>query len=84
MFLLGRTACAAITATLITVVVHARGRRVICYNSAGSFENWRPDVKAVFNAEYDLTRSQFCPQARSLGLSSIRKRLNLGVWRRAC
>jgi hypothetical protein len=25
--------------------LHAQGRRVICYISAGSFENWRPDVK---------------------------------------
>jgi hypothetical protein len=40
--------------------------------------------KPVFHAEYSLTRSQFCPRAERLGLSSIRKRLSLRVWRRAC
>ena len=54
------------------------------YKECGRYRPFLRAGKAVFNAEYDLTRSQFCPQARSPGLSSIRKRLNLGVWRRAC
>jgi hypothetical protein len=40
--------------------------------------------KPVFHAEYSLTRAQFCPRAERLGLSSIRKRRSLRVWRRAC
>jgi hypothetical protein len=54
------------------------------YHECAGYRPFLHAGKAVFNAEYDLTRSQFCPQARSLGMSSIRKRLNLGVWRRAC
>ncbi|MFF1510042.1 endo alpha-1,4 polygalactosaminidase [Streptomyces sp. NPDC058326] len=40
--------------------------------------------KAVFHVEYELKTSQFCPQARKLGLSSMLKRYDLGVWRQAC
>ena len=54
------------------------------YSECGRLRPFLRAGKAVFNAEYDLTRSQFCPHARKLGMSSIRKKLNLGVWRRAC
>ncbi len=40
--------------------------------------------KAVFQVEYDLASSQFCPQAKRLGFSSLRKHRTLGPWRRAC
>ena len=40
--------------------------------------------KPVFHAEYDLPTSAFCAEARRLGLSSIRKRLDLGPWRETC
>ncbi|MGA5194862.1 endo alpha-1,4 polygalactosaminidase [Streptomyces exfoliatus] len=40
--------------------------------------------KAVFHVEYELDTAEFCPQARKLGLSSMQKRYELGVWRRAC
>ena len=40
--------------------------------------------KPVFHAEYDLARDEFCPLAQRLGLSSIRKRLELDAWREAC
>jgi hypothetical protein len=40
--------------------------------------------KAVFNAEYNLDTSRFCPRARALRFSSIRKRVDLGPWREAC
>ncbi len=40
--------------------------------------------KAVFHAEYDLTTEQLCPTARRLGLSSLRKNLELGPWRQTC
>lgn len=40
--------------------------------------------KAVFHAEYKLPLSRFCPQSRRLGLSSIRKRLELPAARQAC
>ena len=40
--------------------------------------------KPVFHAEYDLPTSAFCAQSRRLGLSSIRKRLELDAWRETC
>jgi hypothetical protein len=40
--------------------------------------------KAVFEVEYRLERSKFCPKAKQLGFNSMRKRLSLGPWRRVC
>jgi hypothetical protein len=40
--------------------------------------------KAVFSVEYALPRSAFCERAAALGISSIRKHLDLGAWRRSC
>ncbi|MBO1335572.1 endo alpha-1,4 polygalactosaminidase [Streptomyces sp. VRA16 Mangrove soil] len=40
--------------------------------------------KAVFHVEYALPNSRFCAEAKRLGLSSMRKKLKLGVWRRPC
>jgi hypothetical protein len=40
--------------------------------------------KPVFHAEYDLPTSAFCAESRRLGLSSIRKRLDLDAWREVC
>ncbi|MEW1693315.1 endo alpha-1,4 polygalactosaminidase [Streptomyces sp. NPDC091265] len=40
--------------------------------------------KAVFHVEYELPVARFCAQSRRLGLSSLLKRYELGVWRRTC
>ena len=40
--------------------------------------------KAVFEAEYNLPTAAFCPQARRLGFSALRKHLDLDAWRQAC
>ncbi|MDK9500357.1 endo alpha-1,4 polygalactosaminidase [Streptomyces katrae] len=40
--------------------------------------------KAVFHAEYELQTSRFCKQSKRLQLSSLQKKLDLGVWRRTC
>ncbi len=40
--------------------------------------------KSVIDIEYDLARRQFCSNADELGISAVRKRLNLNAWRRAC
>ncbi|MFF3686763.1 endo alpha-1,4 polygalactosaminidase [Streptomyces sp. NPDC002187] len=40
--------------------------------------------KAVFHVEYALPVGRFCKQAERLGLSSMRKTLDLGVWRQPC
>ncbi|MCK8680804.1 endo alpha-1,4 polygalactosaminidase [Streptomyces lichenis] len=40
--------------------------------------------KAVFHVEYALKNDDFCGEARALGLSSMRKRLDLDPWRKPC
>ncbi|MCX5401220.1 endo alpha-1,4 polygalactosaminidase [Streptomyces sp. NBC_00102] len=40
--------------------------------------------KAVFHVEYEVPASDFCADSRRLGLSSMEKKLELGVWRKAC
>ncbi|TFE39111.1 endo alpha-1,4 polygalactosaminidase [Streptomyces sp. ICN441] len=40
--------------------------------------------KAVFHVEYALANRDFCAESRRLGLSSMRKRLELDAWRRPC
>lgn len=40
--------------------------------------------KAVFHVEYQEPTSAFCAESRRLKLSSMRKRLELGVWRQPC
>ncbi|MFH9015040.1 endo alpha-1,4 polygalactosaminidase [Streptomyces sp. NPDC017943] len=40
--------------------------------------------KAVFHVEYELPTGRFCPDSRRLKLSSLLKKYELGVWRRAC
>ncbi|TWG02615.1 hypothetical protein FHX80_111025 [Streptomyces brevispora] len=40
--------------------------------------------KAVFHVEYELPLARFCDGSRRLGLSSLLKKYELGVWRRQC
>jgi hypothetical protein len=40
--------------------------------------------KAVFNIEYNLDTSQFCPQANARNFDSEKKRLKLDAWVKAC
>ncbi len=49
--------------------LHAQGRRVICYFSAGSWEEWRPDA-ATFPAEV-LGRSNGWPGERWLDIRRL-------------
>lgn len=40
--------------------------------------------KAVLHVEYELRTSEFCPEAREAGFSSLAKKYELGVWREPC
>ncbi|MFF5335616.1 endo alpha-1,4 polygalactosaminidase [Streptomyces sp. NPDC013181] len=40
--------------------------------------------KAVFHVEYTESTDRFCAASRKLGLSSMRKKWELGTWRQAC
>jgi hypothetical protein len=54
------------------------------YRECGRYRPFLDAGKAVFNVEYHLPRSQFCERAAFLGVSAIRKQLELTAWRRAC
>ena len=40
--------------------------------------------KPVFEAEYVLPTSAFCPQARAQQISAIKKKVELDAWRELC
>jgi hypothetical protein len=40
--------------------------------------------KSVIDIEYSMPRTQFCAKAARLGISAMRKHLDLDAWRRAC
>ncbi|MFE7429221.1 endo alpha-1,4 polygalactosaminidase [Streptomyces sp. NPDC057545] len=40
--------------------------------------------KAVFHVEYELPVARFCADSKRLGLSSLRKKYDLGVWHQEC
>jgi hypothetical protein len=40
--------------------------------------------KAVFNVEYSLDTSQFCPQANAMNFNSLKKHLQLDAYRVPC
>ena len=57
-----------------------------CYehNECAALKPFVAAGKAVFHTEYRRAPEDFCPVATALGLSSMRKRLDLGVWRIYC
>lgn len=54
------------------------------YDECGELTPFVEAGKAVFHVEYEVPASDFCADARRLGLSSMEKKLELGVWRKAC
>ena len=54
------------------------------YLECGRLKPFTESAKAVFNVEYRLQRSEFCDGSDERAFGSIRKRLSLRVWRRAC
>ncbi len=62
----------------------AVNEQCVQYDECGAYRPFLRAGKAVFHAEYRATKRQFCPTSSRLGLSSIRKHLELGAWRRTC
>lgn len=62
----------------------AVNEQCVQYNECDALVPFLAAGKPVFHAEYELTTAQFCPTARRLGLSSIRKTLDLSAWRQTC
>jgi hypothetical protein len=56
----------------------------VAYAECGALKPFIAAGKPVFHVEYDLSTAAFCPTAKKLGFSSMRKRLSLNAWRQAC
>lgn len=54
------------------------------YDECASARPFLRAGKGVYDAEYELATSDFCDQARRLGINAIRKRLGLDAWRQTC
>jgi hypothetical protein len=54
------------------------------YHECGSLMPFIKAGKAVLHVEYWLPLKVFCPKTEPLHFSSMRKKLDLGTWRRAC
>ncbi|MCH0568491.1 endo alpha-1,4 polygalactosaminidase [Streptomyces sp. MUM 136J] len=54
------------------------------YDECRRLEPFVKAGKAVFHVEYSEPREEFCPQARSLRLSSMVKKPELDTWRKPC
>ncbi|MFE7516238.1 endo alpha-1,4 polygalactosaminidase [Streptomyces sp. NPDC057540] len=54
------------------------------YDECGRLAPFTAAGKAVFHVEYELSTAEFCPQAKKLRLSSLRKRYELDAWRQPC
>jgi hypothetical protein len=54
------------------------------YRECGRFKPFIHAGKAVLEAEYSLSRSEFCGRSREMRFSAMRKRFSLHAWRRAC
>ena len=54
------------------------------YTECGKLRPFVKAGKAVFEVEYSISTSTFCPKANRLHFNSMRKRLALGPWRRPC
>ena len=54
------------------------------YDECGALRPFIRAGKAVFQVEYVGSTSSFCPAARAMRFSSMKKRLTLDAWRRTC
>jgi hypothetical protein len=54
------------------------------YKECGVLTRFISADKPVFHVEYKLRARKFCPKARALGFSSMKKRAELDAWRKPC
>ena len=70
--------------TLLKYFDFALDEQCFQYSECGKLTRFVDAGKAVFEVEYSLPRSKFCPKANRMNFNSLRKRLALGAWRRIC
>jgi hypothetical protein len=54
------------------------------YRECGALRRFVRAGKPVFNVEYTLAKSAFCPKANRRNFNSLKKRLSLDAWRVPC
>ena len=54
------------------------------YRECGALRRFVRAGKPVFNVEYKVTASAFCPKANARNFNSLKKRLSLDAWRVPC
>jgi len=54
------------------------------YHECGALRRFVQAGKPVFNVEYKLAASAFCPKANARNFNSLKKRLSLDAWRVPC
>lgn len=69
---------------LVTYFDFAIVEQCFYYKECGLYRPFIAAGKAVLEVEYELSRAEFCPRAAEIGFNAVRKRYNLGAWRRAC
>jgi len=69
---------------LVSVFDWAMNEECFSYDECGLLTPFIDAGKAVFHVEYGKATSTFCPQARTMRFSSMKKRLDLDAWRETC
>jgi hypothetical protein len=69
---------------LVTLFDWALNEQCFEFDECEALRPFVDDGKAVFGVEYDLPPSAFCPEARTMGFSWLRKHISLGPWAYAC
>jgi hypothetical protein len=69
---------------LVSVFDWALNEQCFQYKECSALSTFVNAGKAVFNVEYSLSTSQFCPQANSLNFNSLKKNEDLDASRVAC
>ncbi len=71
-------------AVLAEVFDYSVVEQCIEFDECAALKPFTDRKKPVFSAEYHVTRDVACPQAESLGLATILKRVELDAWRETC
>ena len=71
-------------ADLVSVFDWALNEQCFEYQECNTLLPFVATGKAVFNVEYNVPTTQFCPQANSLNFNSMRKHMSLDAFREQC
>lgn len=71
-------------ASLVTDFDFAINEECFAYKECAMLEAFTDAGKAVLHVEYSGDPAFFCPKVKALGFSSMKKRVSLDAWRRAC